>query len=111
MATTPCPGCGKGLKVPKRGVAGRCPACGLAVRFVEAPERGCLACGKTVAFPPGTDAARCPSCGTWQAAEPDRAVVGRATCPRCRRAVAVAPEATEASCPYCRSRLLLADTL
>jgi LSD1 subclass zinc finger protein len=104
-ATTPCPRCG--AAVPLRGERGACPSCGLAVRFVDAPERPCAACGGPLALPPGQDAVRCGACGAWQAADPSRPLEGRATCPRCGRDVAVPLDGDEAPCPRCGARLSL----
>ncbi|MHB1260490.1 MAG: hypothetical protein ACYC2H_02115 [Thermoplasmatota archaeon] len=104
-ATTPCPRCG--AAVPVRGERGACASCGLAVRFVDAPERPCSACGKPMALPPGQDAARCGSCGVWQAADPSRVLEGRATCPRCGRDVAVPLGQDRAPCPRCGAGLHL----
>jgi DNA-directed RNA polymerase subunit RPC12/RpoP len=93
--------------LPARGERGTCPACGLAVRFVDAPERPCAACGKPVPLAPGQDAVRCTACGAWQAADPSRRLVARATCPRCGRDVEVPLEAERAPCPRCGALLAL----
>lgn len=105
--TTPCPRCGAALAV--RGDASVCPACGLPVRFVDAPERPCNACGKRVALLPGREAVRCAACGAWQAVDERRPVVGEATCPRCGRDVEVPLEAKIVVCRYCQTRLALSD--
>ena len=107
VATTPCPACGTELAA--RGERGTCPSCGLAVRFVEAPERPCAACGEPVALPPGREAVRCRSCGAWQAADPSRAVEAHATCPRCGRDVVVPADLARAPCPRCGAQLELGD--
>lgn len=107
--TTPCPRCAQ--PVPVRGERGTCPACGLAVRFVEAPERPCPGCGKPVPLPPGKDAVRCAACGAWQAADPRRPVVGEATCPRCGRDVPVPLDLSTAPCPRCGAILELGHPL
>jgi DNA-directed RNA polymerase subunit RPC12/RpoP len=84
-----------------QGERGACPDCGLAVRFVDVPERPCLACGKPVPLPPGRDVVACAACGTWQAADPARPLKAVATCPRCRREVEAPLDRDEASCPRC----------
>lgn len=104
--TTPCPRCG--AQLPVRGAKGTCPACGLAVRFVDAPERPCVECGTAVVLLPGKEAVRCTACGAWQAADEGRAVQAEATCPRCGRDIPVPLEANVAVCPHCKSRLELA---
>jgi LSD1 subclass zinc finger protein len=108
-ATTACPRCGK--PIPVRGERGACPGCGLAVRFVDAPERPCAGCGKPVAFPPGQEAVRCAACGAWQAADPARPVEAHATCPRCGRDVVVPTNQPRAPCPRCGAGLELADPM
>ncbi|MFA5943610.1 MAG: hypothetical protein WC876_03995 [Candidatus Thermoplasmatota archaeon] len=106
-ATTPCPRCGKPVAIPLRSERGHCPACGMAVRFVDAPERPCSECGKPVAIPPGQEAVRCAACGAWQATQAGRAVVARATCPRCGRDVEVPLDKARATCPRCGAGMAL----
>jgi LSD1 subclass zinc finger protein len=108
-ATTPCPRCGKAVAV--RGERGACPACGLAVRFVDAEQRPCAACGKPLALVPGKEAVRCAACGAWEAADPSRPVHAETTCPRCRRVVEVPLQGGSASCRRCGAALRLADLL
>jgi ribosomal protein S27AE len=108
-ATTPCPRCGKSVAVV--GERGSCSACGLPVRFVDAPERPCVECGEPVALAPGQDAVRCTACGAWQAADAARPLVARATCPRCRREVDVPVDKDEAPCPRCGAILALGPAL
>jgi LSD1 subclass zinc finger protein len=100
-----CPRCGEAL--PVRGERGACPACGLAVRFVDAPERPCAACGKALPLPPGQESVRCTACGAWQATDPTRRLVARATCPRCGREVDVPLQGDRAPCPRCGAVLEL----
>lgn len=107
--TTPCPRCGKELAV--RGDTGTCPACGLGVRFVDAPERPCTACGKPVVLTPGKEAVRCRACGAWQAVEEGRPVEGEAVCPRCGRAVTVPLQGDSAACPRCGAAMALGNVL
>ncbi|HUR26359.1 MAG TPA: hypothetical protein VM327_10145 [Candidatus Thermoplasmatota archaeon] len=106
-APTPCPRCGKAI--PVRGERGTCPACGLAVLFVEAAQRPCVSCGQAVAVPPGQDAVRCAACGAWQAADPSRPVEAHATCPRCGRDVLVPTGQPRAPCPRCGAQLMLGE--
>ena len=81
------------------------------VRFVDAPEVACASCGGAVPIQPGKHAARCDECGAWTADEPGRLVTGRATYPRCRRAIEVPLDGERATCPHCQSLLSLQDTL
>ena len=100
-----CPRCGKVM--PARGERGTCPACGLALRFIDAPERPCPDCGAALPMPPGQEAVRCAACGGWQAADPRRPLVARAKCPRCGRDVEVPLDKAEAPCPRCGAALEL----
>jgi len=107
MASTPCPHCGKSIRVTASEKAA-CQHCGGGVRFVDVPERPCSACAVSIPFPPGKPVVRCPACSYPNDAG-GRKVQAYVRCPTCSRRIQVAHNGRKGDCKDCGAHFTLAD--